>query len=113
MNVLRRLLGKSDIEYSAQTAKTRLTTAIAQDRSECSAATLDMIKQTVVEAVSKHVEVDDECVRLSIAREGETNYVVANIPIVNGRRLRNQSRRESIVRRGTCTTRAVLSANAK
>ena len=113
MNILQRILGKSDIEYSAQAAKMRLTNAIAQDRSDFSAEALGLIKQAVVAAVSKHMEVDEECVQLSITREGQTNYVVANIPIVNARRLRNQSPRESTVRRGTRTMRTVRSANGK
>ena len=113
MNILQRILGESDIEYSAQAAKTRLINAIARDRSDFSPEALDMIKQAVVEAVSKHMEVDDESVQLSFAREGQTNYVIANIPIVKARRLHNKSPHESTVRRGTSTIRTVRSANGK
>jgi cell division topological specificity factor len=113
MNFLRRIFGKSDIGYSAREAKTRLTSAIAQDRSGFSPEALDMIKRSVVEAVSKHMDVDNEHVQLSIAREGQTHNVVANIPIVNTRRARAKPPRLSTARRGTRTIRTVRTVNSK
>lgn len=113
MNFLQRIFGKSDISYSAQEAKTRLASAIAQDRSDFSPEVLDMIKQAVVKAVSKHMDVDIEHVQLSIVGEGQTHNVVANIPIVNTRRARARSPRLSTARRGTRTIRTVRTVNSK
>lgn len=73
MNFPQRIFGESDISYSAQEAKTRLTSAITQDRSDCSLEVLDMIKLAIVETVSKYMDVNSERVQLSIAREGQTD----------------------------------------
>jgi cell division topological specificity factor len=105
MNFLQRLFGQSD-SNTAQAAKARLRTALAQDRAEIAPETLDALKRAIVDAVSKHMEVDRDHVKLSVSREGEAHNLVANIPVVNLRpaRPRTASRR---------TMRTVRTANTK
>jgi cell division topological specificity factor len=106
MNFLQRLFGQSESSNTAQSAKSRLRTALAQDRAEVSTETLEALKNAIVDAVSKHLEVDRDHVQVSVSREGDANNLVANIPVVNMRpvRPRTSSRR---------TMRTVRTANTK
>jgi cell division topological specificity factor MinE len=86
MNFLQRLFGQS--ENTAQAAKSRLKSALAQDRSEIPVETLDTLKKAIGDAVSKHLEVDREHLQVTVSREGEAHHVVANIPVVSTRPVR-------------------------
>lgn len=93
MSFLQRLMGKSDTIYSAEEAKMRLVSAIAQDRLEVSPEFLDKIKQSLIVALSTHMSVDNEHVQMSVVRDGQAHCVVASIPIVNSGRLYTDSPR--------------------
>lgn len=84
MNFLQRLFGQSN-NNTVQDAKMRLKFALAQDRSEIPAETLDALKKTIGDAVSKHLKVDREHVQVTVSREGGENQLVVNIPVANAR----------------------------
>lgn len=66
---------------SAQRAKERLQLVLIHDRTDISPAVLDALKDDLIAAISRHVEIDPETVRIEIAREGRSQRLVADIPL--------------------------------
>jgi len=105
MNFLQRLFGQSN-NNTAQSAKMRLKFALAQDRLEIPAETLDALKKGIGDVVSKHLDVDREHVLVTVSRESEGYQVVVSIPVVNARPVRPR-------RSPHRTLRTVRAANPK
>ncbi len=83
MNFLDRILGRSP--KSADAAKERLQLVLAHDRSDISPETLEILKDEIVNVISKHVEIDLEQVEVTVSRSGAIHRLVANIPVLNTR----------------------------
>jgi cell division topological specificity factor len=83
MNFFARLFGQSS--KSADAAKERLQFVLAHDRSDISPETLDLLKDEIVNVISKHVEIDREHVEVTVSLTGTIHRLVANIPVVNPR----------------------------
>lgn len=66
---------------SAQRAKERLQLVLIHDRTDISPAVLDALKDDLIAAISRHVEIDPETVKIEIAREGRSQRLVADIPL--------------------------------
>lgn len=86
MNFFERLTGKK----SARSAKERLQLVLIHDRTDLSPAALDALKDDLIAAISRHVEIDPASVRIDMAHEGRQQRLVADIPLrITGRRRAN------------------------
>lgn len=83
MSFFDRIFGRSS--HSADTAKERLQLVLAHDRSDISPETLELLKDEIVNVISKHVEIDLEQVEVTVSRSGTIHRLVANIPVLNTR----------------------------
>ena len=74
---------------SAESAKERLQLVLIHDRTDLTPAELDALKDDLLEAISRHVEIDPNAVRIGMEHEGRSQRLVADIPIKGmGRRKR-------------------------
>ena len=71
---------------SGDTAKDRLKLLLVSDRSNCSPEIMEMIKNDILEVISKYMEIDKEGLDIQITQtdnggEGSAPALMANIPI--------------------------------
>ena len=67
---------------SAESAKERLQLVLIHDRSGLSPGKLDALKDEIIDAISRHVEIDSEGVEINITKEREQQRLVADIPLI-------------------------------
>ncbi len=80
MNFLVRLLGRPPA--TAHIAKQRLHLVLAHDRASLSPEKLEMLKDEILSAISKHVAIDREHVAFTVSRGPDGNRLVADIPVL-------------------------------
>lgn len=77
-------------ESSKNVAKERLRLVLVHDRANCSPELLDLIKEDIITALSKHIEIDQDGFDIQITNTDANNNglpaLVANIPIRNMKR---------------------------
>ena len=72
---------------SGEVAKDRLKLLLVSDRSNCSPETMELIKNDIIQVISKYMEIDPEGLDIQITQtESDTNNgsvpaLYANIPI--------------------------------
>jgi cell division topological specificity factor len=81
MSFLDRLFGRKPA--SASNAKERLQLVLIHDRTDLSPAALEEMKDDLIEAISRHIDIDPSTVRIELATEGRSQRLVADIPIRN------------------------------
>ena len=79
MNLLQKLVGRKQ-PSSRDLAKERLKLVLVHDRIKLSPQMLQTLKNDLIAVISKHLEVDQTGVEISI---GEGNRLVADIPILS------------------------------
>jgi cell division topological specificity factor len=84
MNFFERLTGKK----SANSAKERLQLVLIHDRTDLTPAVLESLKNDLIAAISKHIEIDPTSVNIEIAHEGREQRLVADIPLKTATRRR-------------------------
>lgn len=73
---------------SKDVAKDRLKLLLISDRTDCSADMLEMIKNDIIQVITKYMEIDTEGLDIQIirteleSRKGSVPALYANIPIV-------------------------------
>jgi cell division topological specificity factor len=77
MNFFERLTGKK----SAHSAKERLQLVLIHDRTDLTPAVLESLKNDLIAAISKHIDIDPASVNIEIAHEGREQRLVADIPL--------------------------------
>lgn len=78
MGVLNRLLGRSTSSArSGAVAKERLKIVLEYDRAQLAPGVLDLIKDEIIQSISRHVEVSREDVEVKL----EAGRLVAEIPL--------------------------------
>jgi len=82
MNFLQRLRGESS---SAATAKNRLQFVLVHDRADIPPGKLEALKDDLIEALSRHVEIDPRTVQISLTRERNQQRLVADIMLAPAR----------------------------
>jgi cell division topological specificity factor len=85
MNFLSRLLGRPPEGESAQVAKQRLQLVLAQDRLNISTETLNVLKDEMIEVISRHIEIDQANVQVSMTSTTQGTCLIANIPVIRAR----------------------------
>jgi cell division topological specificity factor len=58
------------------------------DRTDLSPGTLELLKDDVITAISRHVDIDPSSVRIEMTHEGREQRLIADIPIRTSHRRR-------------------------
>ncbi|MCX6064387.1 MAG: cell division topological specificity factor MinE [Chloroflexi bacterium] len=77
MNFFERLSGKK----SASSAKERLQLVLIHDRMDLTPVMLESLKDDLIAAISKYIEIDPSGVRIEVEHEGRAQRLVADIPL--------------------------------
>ena len=85
MNFLDRLFGKKN---SAESAKERLQLVLVHDRTDLTPAELDSLKDDLIAAISRHIEIDPQAMQIGVEHDGRSQRLVADIPIKSAARRR-------------------------
>jgi cell division topological specificity factor len=85
-SMIDRLFGRQP--KSAQLAKDRLKLVLMHDRTDLSPGTLELLKDDVITAISRHVDIDPSSVRIEMTHEGREQRLIADIPIRTSHRRR-------------------------
>ncbi len=83
---LDRLFGRNT--RSANTAKERMKLVLIHDRTDMNAGTMEMLKDELIEVISRHIDIDPEEVKIEMSQEGREQRLIADIPIRSSRRKR-------------------------
>lgn len=81
MSILQRILGRGQ-PSSSDIAKQRLQLVLVHDRANISPALLETIKDDIIQAISRHIDIDYHAVKIDFTQEGRENRLVADIPLV-------------------------------
>jgi len=76
---IERLLGRD--RQSARQAKERLKLVLIHDRTNLSPGTLEDLKNDLIAAISRHVSIDANAVRIEMSQEGREQRLIADIPL--------------------------------
>lgn len=82
-----RLLGRQT--SSASQAKERLKLVLVHDRTDITPGALEMLKDDLIAAISRHIDIDPEAVRIEMSQEGREQRLIADIPLRPARRKKN------------------------
>ena len=87
MNLFNRLRGTTP-PSSRETAKQRLQLVPVHDRSQISPGLIEIIKDEIIAVISKHVDIDREGVQVQFTQAERESRLVADIPLLDGRKNR-------------------------
>jgi cell division topological specificity factor len=85
MSFFDRLLGR---KKSAESAKERLQLVLIHDRTDLTPAELNSLKDDLIAAISRHVEIDVQAMQIDVAHDGRSQRLVADIPLKGAARRR-------------------------
>jgi cell division topological specificity factor len=76
--VMFNLFGK---KRSAESAKERLQLVLVHDRTDLTPAQLEALKDDLLKAISRYIDIDPEAVQIGLERDGRSQRLVADIPL--------------------------------
>ncbi len=76
---------------SAGQAKERLKLVLINDRTDLTPTELEMLKNELLEVISRHIEIDPAAVQITMAQEGREQRLLADIPLKPALRRRKGS----------------------
>jgi cell division topological specificity factor len=68
-------------KQSAESAKERLQLVLVHDRTDLTPAQLEALKDELLKAISRYIDIDPEAVRIGLERDGRSQRLVADIPL--------------------------------
>lgn len=68
---------------SAISAKERLQLVLVHDRTDLTPGQLESLKDDLLKAISKYIEIDPDAVRIDLEKDGRSQRLVADIPLKN------------------------------
>lgn len=71
---------------SARQAKERLKLVLIHDRTDLSPAQMELLRDEIIQVISRHIEIDPESVQINMTQEGREQRLIADIPIRQVRR---------------------------
>jgi len=74
-----RLFGRE--KKSAQQAKERLKLVLNYDRAALNPGKIDLMKDDLIEVISRYIDVDPSAVNIEMAQDGRQQRLIAEIPI--------------------------------
>ena len=66
---------------SAESAKERLQLVLVHDRTDLSPAQLESLKDDLLKAISRYIDIDPDAVQIGLERDGRSQRLVADIPL--------------------------------
>ncbi|OGC77542.1 MAG: cell division topological specificity factor MinE [candidate division Zixibacteria bacterium RBG_16_50_21] len=78
-NFLDRLINRQP--KSAVQAKERLKFVLIHDRSEIPPGVIDLLKDEIIEVISRRIDIDPDAVRIEMSQEGRQQRLIADIPL--------------------------------
>jgi cell division topological specificity factor len=66
---------------SAGQAKDRLKLVLINDRTDLTTTELEILKNELLEVISRHIEIDPAAVHITMAQEGREQRLLADIPL--------------------------------
>lgn len=66
---------------SAGQAKERLKLVLINDRTDMTTEELEVLKNELLEVISRHIEIDPAAVNITMAQEGREQRLLADIPL--------------------------------
>lgn len=78
-NFFERIFGRD--RKSASHAKERLKLVLIHDRTDMSPATMETLKDELINVISRYVDIDPQAVQIDVAQDGREQRLVADIPI--------------------------------
>lgn len=66
---------------SASSAKERLQLVLVHDRTDLTPGQLEALKDDLLKAISKYIEIDPDAVQIGLERDGREQKLVADIPL--------------------------------
>lgn len=73
---------------SAHMARERLKLVLVHDRTDLPPGMLALLKDDLIAAISRHVDIDANAVRIEMTKEGRENRLIADIPLRSVRKQR-------------------------
>ena len=83
MGFFDRFFGK---KTSADSAKERLQLVLIHDRTDLTPAELDALRDDLIAAISRHVQIDAKAMQIGVEQDGRSQRLVADIPLKAARR---------------------------
>ncbi len=68
---------------SASSAKERLQLVLVHDRTDLTPTELEALKDDLLKAISRYIEIDADAVQIGVERDGRSQRLVADIPLKN------------------------------
>ena len=87
MDFFKRLTGRAQ-PPSKDVARDRLKLVLIHDRTDISPATIEQIKEQLIDVISSHVDIDRDGVAIKLYQERNENRLVADIPLLKNPRRR-------------------------
>jgi cell division topological specificity factor len=66
---------------SAESAKERLQLVLIHDRTDLTPAQLESLKDDLLKAISRYIDIDPDAVQIGLERDGRAQRLVADIPL--------------------------------
>lgn len=66
---------------SASSAKERLQLVLIHDRTDLTSTELEALKDDLLKAISRYIEIDPDAVQISLERDGRSQRLIADIPL--------------------------------
>ncbi len=85
MNLFRKVFQPKEVS-SREIAKERLQLVLVHDRAQISPGLLQVIKDEIIDVISRYVEIEREGVEISFTQNRRESRLQADIPLVSGRR---------------------------
>lgn len=76
---LNRLLGRDN--KSANQAKERLKFVLIHDRTDLTPASLEAMRDEMIEVISRYIDIDPQAMRIEVNQEGREQRLIADIPL--------------------------------
>jgi len=80
MGFIRKLVGRGE-PSSSEVAKRRLQLVLVHDRTNISPGLLVLIKDEIINVISRHIEIDRNGVEINLSQQGRESRLVADIPL--------------------------------
>jgi cell division topological specificity factor len=77
-NWLSRITGRTS---SANEAKERLKLVLIHDRTDINPEVMEKLKDDLLKAISRHVQIDPDLVKITMMHEGREQRLIADIPL--------------------------------